>query len=365
MKTKSAKLNPEECLPKHLVVKDVDDVLYRIGLCLTSVKEQPKRHSIDNPMLAFVITLIFLIEKVITCSLSEDNQLVFRMLGSTGQLLGIRIHDLFFILCSLLSLVSQMIYYYNHKQRVCPTFLRLFRMMSGTVPPKDLGLTDVEEVVRLCRNSVKWFRLLRYHNDYWIQFIAPVFVLSVYYYKTTILDIFIFGIPNAIHFTLLARYYWNVFCYQFLMFHFICTYLRIKVKTLNSTAERMTRSRKLVKIRELIRSYHLVANEIHDYNVSYWSKFLLNFWLSYGLTVILLLHSVVFISMQLLLKLIFIYTLFAFTFTFLLLIMKTSSVNNSANISHKTITSLFVFYSRHNKHPKSSLLFNKMKVCIL
>ena len=116
MKTKSAKFNPEECLPKHLVVKDVDDVLYRIGLCLTSVKEQPIRRSIDNPTLAFVITLIFMIEKVITCSLTEDNQLVFRMLGSTGQLLGIRIHDLFFILCSLLSLVSQMIYYYNHKQ---------------------------------------------------------------------------------------------------------------------------------------------------------------------------------------------------------------------------------------------------------
>ena len=237
-------------------------------------------------------------------------------------------------------------------------------MMSGTVPPKDLGLTDVKVVVRLCRNSVKWFRLLRYHNDYWIQFLSPVFVLSVYYYKTTFFDIFIFGIPNAIHFTLLARYYWNIFCYQFLMFHFLCTYLRIKVKSLNSNAERMTRNRKLVRIRELIRSYHLVANEIHDYNVSYWSKFLLNFWLSYGLTVILLLYSVVFISMQLLLKLIFIYTLFAFTFSFLLLILKTSSVNNSANISHKKITSLFVFYSRHNKHPKSSLLFNKMKVCI-
>ena len=202
-------MNPEECLLKHLVVKDVDDVLYRIGLCLTSVKEQPIRRSIDNPMLAFVITLIFMMEKVITCSLSEDNQLVFQMLGSNVQLLGIRIHDLFFILCSLLSLVSQLIYYFNHKQRVCPTFLRLFRMMSGAVPPKDLGLTNPEVVVRLCRQSVKWFRLLRYHNDYWIEFLAAVFVFSVYYYKTTFIEVLIFGIPNAIHFTLWARYYWK------------------------------------------------------------------------------------------------------------------------------------------------------------
>ena len=139
-------MNPEECLPEHLVVKDMDDVLYRIGLSHSSVKEQPKRRLIDNPTFAFVITLIFMTEKVITYCLSEDNELVFRMLASTGHFLGIRLHDLFFILCSLLSLVSQLIYYYNHKQRVRPTFLRLFRMMSGSVPPKDLGLTDPEVV---------------------------------------------------------------------------------------------------------------------------------------------------------------------------------------------------------------------------
>ena len=147
--------------------------------------------------------------KVITSSHSQDNKLVFRMLGSTSQLLGIRIHDLFFILCSLLTLISQMIYFYNHKQRVRPTFLRLFRMMSGAVPPKDLGLTNPEVVIRLCRNSVKWFRLLRYHNDYWIEFLAAVFVLSVYYYKTTFFEVLIFGIPNAIHFTLWVRYLLN------------------------------------------------------------------------------------------------------------------------------------------------------------
>ena len=108
--------DPNFYLPEDIVVRDLDDVLYRIGLCHSSVSEQPKRRSIDNPTFAFVITLIFITEKVITCSLSEDNELVFRMLASTGHFLSIRLHDLFFILCSVLSLVSQLIYYYNHKQ---------------------------------------------------------------------------------------------------------------------------------------------------------------------------------------------------------------------------------------------------------
>ena len=126
-------------------------------------------------------------------------------------------------------------------------------MMSGAVPPKDLGLTNPEVVVRLCREAVKWFRLLGYHNDYWITFMTPVFNLLVYYYKTTFFELSVFGIPNAILFTLWARYYWNFFFYQFFIFHFLCTYLMIKIKAFNATAKGMNRSRKLVRIRELIR----------------------------------------------------------------------------------------------------------------
>ena len=142
--------DPEECLPKHLVVKDVDDVLYRIGLCLTSVKAVPKRMSIDNPLFAFFILTIFTFEKVITCSLSEDNVFVFRMLASTGYFIGIRVYfDLYFILCSILTIVSQIINYWNYKQEIEPTFLRLYQMISGTIPPIALGLTDPKLVVRI------------------------------------------------------------------------------------------------------------------------------------------------------------------------------------------------------------------------
>ena len=56
---KRKKINLAMCLPRHLVVKDVDDVLYRIGLCLTSVKEEPKRSLVDNPLLVFAVLSVF------------------------------------------------------------------------------------------------------------------------------------------------------------------------------------------------------------------------------------------------------------------------------------------------------------------
>ena len=363
MGKKRTKINLAMCLPRHLVVKDVDDVLYRIGLCLTSVKEQPIRLSVDNPMLAFAVVSIFTIEKVVTCSLSDNHELIFRMFGSTGHLMGLRLYlDLCFIFCSILTLVSQLIYYYNYKEEVCPTFLRLFSMMSGTIPPKALGLTDPEVVVRMCRQSKKWFTFLKWHNDYWMTFLSPLFVLSFYYYKTTLFETIIFGIPNAIQFTLWVRYYWNIFFYQFLVFRFLCSYLKIKIKALNAMANHMTRNRKFLGVWKLIGSYHSIADEIHEYNTTYWSKFLLNFWLTYGLTVILLLYIALFIYIELITKFISCYVFLAFVTSFLMLILKASSVNHWAECSHVRIASLYVYYSLHNRHSKNLRLFTKFKV---
>ena len=294
---------------------------------------------------------------------NKDNELVFRILGSTGYMLGIPVYfDLFFIFCSILTLVSQLIYYSNYKRRVSPTFLCLFRMMSGAIPPKALGLTDPEVVVRICRQSKKWFKWLKWHNDYWMTFLSPLYILPVYYYKTTFLEMMIFGIPNAIHFTLWARYYWNIFFYQFPTFLFLCSYLNIKINALNAIAKQMTRSRRFVGVGKLIRLYHSIADEIHEYNTTYWSKFMLNFWFFYGLTVILLLYIVIFISIEFVTKSTLYYVMFIFITSFLMLVMKASSVNHSAKCSHLKIDSLYVSYSQHKRHPTKSRLLTKFKV---
>ena len=286
------------------------------------------------------------------------------MLACTGHFLGIRVYyDLYFVLCTILSLVSQLLFYFNHKERVSPTFLRVFSMISGTIPPKEIGLTDSDVVMRFCRRTAKWFKLLIWHNDYIMGVMAPNYILPFYFIKTSFLEILIFGIPNAIHFYFWVRYYWNFFFYQFFIFYFLCCYLKIKIKILNERAKRMTRSQNYVKIRELIHSYHSIADEISEYNGTYWSKFLLNFWLTYGLTMLLMLYINLFIPTQsFITRYILFHVLNATVTSFLMLILKASSVNYAAKRSHVTISSLFVSYSQHNKHPNKSRLFIKFKV---
>ena len=306
-----------------------------------------------------------MIEKVVTCCLSEDKEQMFRMLGSIGHFLRIRVHfDFSFILCSILSIVSQVINYQNYRQRIFPTYLPLFRMMSGVIPPKALGLSDPEEVVRLCRRAAIRFSFVRYHNAYWLPLFTTSFSLMLYYNNTTFFEILMYGIPNTILFNFWGRIFWNIFFYQFLIFHFLCSYLIIKIEALNASAGQMICNQKLVRIRELIRSYHSIAVEINEYNVSYWSKFLLNFWLTFGLIVVILLYTFIFVSMPFIIEFVVVYVLIAYITSFLMLIFKASSVNQSANNSYLKTNYLFVFYIGHNSHCKKSGLLTIFKVKI-
>ena len=100
-----ATIDPNKCLPPELTVESVDDILYRIGLSFDSIRDRPKRKLIDHPLIALsLIVIIFHRKTNHNLSLSEENHLIFRALGSVGYFIGVRQHfDLFFILCSILA----------------------------------------------------------------------------------------------------------------------------------------------------------------------------------------------------------------------------------------------------------------------
>ena len=91
-------------LPPELTIESVDDILYRIGLCLTSVREQPKRHWIFSPFLIFIFVSMFLIKELMILSTNEENGQFLKALVALGQFYGTKWHfhspvALFSILC--------------------------------------------------------------------------------------------------------------------------------------------------------------------------------------------------------------------------------------------------------------------------
>ena len=108
---------------------------------------------------------MFLIKDCITILLDEKNEQTFEMIGSLGYLLGIRLHgSIATMMFTILALSSQLIYYYNYRNGIKPTFLRVFQMMSGLVSPKSLGLTDQTEVARLLNRTRVLFKFLWWNH---------------------------------------------------------------------------------------------------------------------------------------------------------------------------------------------------------
>ena len=47
--TKIIIIDPNLCIPQSLIATNADDILYRIGLCPTSLNDRPKRLVITKP----------------------------------------------------------------------------------------------------------------------------------------------------------------------------------------------------------------------------------------------------------------------------------------------------------------------------
>src|ERR1700761_4441760 len=129
----------------------VDDILYEIGLCLQSVRERHKRRAINNPVFTAIVLVLFIIQRLISIALPEDDRRLLYT-GDVGHYYGLKFHINFsFGLISVLCLLCQLIFVYNSKRGIYPTFVRVFQVMSGLVTPQSVGLNDRKHIHTIMR----------------------------------------------------------------------------------------------------------------------------------------------------------------------------------------------------------------------
>ena len=149
--------DPNVILPQNVIISSAENNLYRIGLCLTS-RNDLNRNKLHNPLLIFSVNLIVFIKCLISLFSPNDYKYLFIIIGDFSYLLGIRIYLIITVfLYILLAITSQLIYYYNYKNDIKPTFLKVFEMMSGLVSPKSIGLTNEKQIYKLIKLSKKLF----------------------------------------------------------------------------------------------------------------------------------------------------------------------------------------------------------------
>ena len=270
---KMASMDVNKCLPPELTIESVDDILYRIGLCFTSIRVRPKRKKLYNPYLIFTFLLLFQIKELFIISFNEENDSILKAIGSLGYILGMRVtYSIIITLGTIINLSSQLIYFYNYKNGIKPTFLLIFLMMSGLIPPKSLGLNNYKEIIKLLKITRYGLKLISWNN----QIILPIFgtfcFLGIYSLKCNVIEMLTFGIINNILIIIWAIYCSNMVTYQIFLFYIICLYLKIKINSLNESLLEMKRRKRFIRIRETLQSFDSLYSEINEYNTTFWSK---------------------------------------------------------------------------------------------
>jgi hypothetical protein len=101
-----------------------------------------------NPFLVFIVNILALIKNVFSVLLPEENDYLLLINGDFAHFLGLKNNfNTTPILLTLTSLSSQLIYFYNYKNDINYSSLKLFEMMSGLVLSKSIGLTKIEEII--------------------------------------------------------------------------------------------------------------------------------------------------------------------------------------------------------------------------
>ena len=149
-------------LPQSIALKSAENHLFRIGLSFESRNDEI-RGFFHKPLLISIIIIIAIIKFFVSLLIPEENVKYFIYIGDFTYFLGIRgYYNIAGILYGILALNSQLIYYYNYKNDIKPTFLKVFEMMSGLVSPKSIGLTNKEQIYKLVKIIEN---IIHYHRN--------------------------------------------------------------------------------------------------------------------------------------------------------------------------------------------------------
>ena len=353
-------INIERILPPNLVITWAEDGLYDIGLCLTSVKREPKpRKLLSTPILIWIIQWTYLFARLVSILIGHNNRQLRLLLGDVGNYLGLTLHwNIVLIFQIIFTISSQLNYYYNYKRGNNPTFLRVFQMMSGSVTPVSVGLYRVSDVRKLVKLRIL-FKIIKFTSQYLQPTIAFLFVLILFIINEPWSIALTYGLLSAIIIAIWTLTSMNVTSYQFLYFYIICTYLKIKLKNINETSDQIKGNKRFSKIQNILNSYDVVYREINEFNTTYWSKFIFIVWSIFGAIIAQLIFISIFTEINMILRLLLCYAacLILILFNFIFLI--SCSLNTEANKSYKIFNSLIPIYSRSDA---SNKLKNILKV---
>lgn len=358
-----ADFDVNNCLPNELRIKSVESHLFRIGLCFENINKNSdtKRIFLNKPIVVFLSLILFSVKMIVNYCFNNGITKLSIVLGDIGNFYGISFEMTFsFILFTILCIGSQSIFYYNYRNGIKPTFLRVFEMMAGLVSPKSIGLTDKKVILDLLKKTDILFKLTKINNNIVSNIFCMVISIIPYIINCSPIETIVFGIPNTIFLMIFSYHSYNIFVYLMIHFYILCYYLINKIKSKNNLIMKANNNSKLFKLFKLLDNLY---REIDEYNRQFWSKFLLIFWLTFGTLFVFVVFTILFKNLPIFVKLFFTYFSILYLSIFLFIIFKASAVNYEVNKTYQLFNNLMAYQSKPLNRRKLKLMTNiKIKV---
>ena len=146
----------DQPIPPEWRVRGADSHLHSIGLSLFKPQLHPNRRLLYHPLLIFTVCLYQLSKSLILLYYHVTN---IELPLHTHVYLGNMDYkfsneytsNVIVSSTSIFTIGSQLINYYNYRNGIKPTDLRVFHMICGFISPKSIGIYDQILVHRLCK----------------------------------------------------------------------------------------------------------------------------------------------------------------------------------------------------------------------
>src|SRR5262249_21145440 len=124
-----------------------------------------------------------------------------------------------------------LVFYYNSRNNVLPTFLVIFDMIGGRLCPADIGLDDSYFIKTFAKMSKMLFKCCSLMTER--AYYMGTFLLIIYVSKCSLIESVFYGIVNSVHFGLLCYYGTNIGLWTSLYLYLMCNYLKHKLRQIN------------------------------------------------------------------------------------------------------------------------------------
>ena len=317
----------------------IEDILYSIGLSHQSMRKETKRSVFYSPKFIAIIVFSYIITQ--TLSLLTDDEFVHLLLNELILRMGIGVYiSIELIILSLMTLFSQSVYYWNYKRGIEPTFVRVFQVMSGSITPSSVGLTN-ERQVRQLLSIAKWIKRVLKSNKFLIPIFVIFYIIINNFYIADKMTSYILFPYHFIYTSLWLYHTQNIITIQLLLFFIICKYFKIKFEVQNKIIEKI-RSINTNRIKNILYSYDRLYREINEYNTTYWSKFLFSIWFCFGVFIVVLIYLLIFVNISIVIRILIFYFTILHSSLYLFIMTNASSLNSEANKSYKIFNSFYV-----------------------